>query len=34
MSSVSCLDRIIQSNGNSPNEWRNILNLISSNPNE
>ena len=21
-------------NGNSPNEWRNILNLISSNPNE
>jgi hypothetical protein len=34
MSSVSSLDRIIQSNGNNPNEWKNILNLISQNPNE
>lgn len=32
--STACLERIINSNGNSPQDWKNILTLTSSNPKE
>ena len=32
--STSCLERIISSNDNNPQDWKNILTLTSSNPKE